>query len=330
MSKKGVIARPLGAQELAAWDDLARCNGGVFNSVRWSGIFGPALQRIGIFDAGGGLLGGFCIYEQRKFGLRIWRNPPYTPQIGPFFVAKATNPAARTDEQRAVVEAMAEYLAAAPAALVSLGLPLIRDFPDALPFFWRGFKVVPHYTYLLDLSVPLEQIRKNMAADRRNDISKAGRDGLEIRPATDLAPVRELVLATFDRQDKFLDSACLENILTRFATPDNSYGYLAFRGEQPIAACFVIHDAQTAYYLLGGYRASDRHHGAGAMAVFEAIHHAQELGLKTFDFEGSVIPPIERYFRGFGGQLTPRFTVHKAWVPLELALHLNPRLRNRF
>nr|HPR68216.1 methicillin resistance protein [Kiritimatiellia bacterium] len=56
------------------------------------------------------------------------------------------------------------------------------------------------------------------------------------------------------------------------------------------------------------------------LAVWEAIRHAKEAGLETFDFEGSVIPPIERFFRGFGGRLTPYYTVNKGWRPLETAM----------
>ena len=59
--------------------------------------------------------------------------------------------------------------------------------------------------------------------------------------------------------------------------------------------------------------------------MIESIRHAKELGLKTFDFEGSVIPAIERYFRGFGGKLTPYYRVNKAWLPLEMALKLVKR-----
>lgn len=54
--------------------------------------------------------------------------------------------------------------------------------------------------------------------------------------------------------------------------------------------------------------------------MFEAIQHTQQLGLERFDFEGSVIPAIERYIRGFGGKLTPYFKVNKAWLPIELAM----------
>ena len=35
-----------------------------------------------------------------------------------------------------------------------------------------------------------------------------------------------------------------------------------------------------------------------------------------------MLPPVERYFRGFGGRLVPIFGVHRAWLPLEMALKL--------
>jgi hypothetical protein len=33
------------------------------------------------------------------------------------------------------------------------------------------------------------------------------------------------------------------------------------------------------------------------------------MGFKTFDFEGSGIPAIEKFFRSFGGALTPYFCI---------------------
>jgi hypothetical protein len=117
----------------------------------------------------------------------------------------------------------------------------------------------------------------------------------------------------------------LEAILFRYAQPSNSYAFSTCRQGKPIATCFIVHDEQTAYYLLGGYDAQDRHHGAGALAVVEAIKFAQDLGLKTFDFEGSVMPAIERYFRGFGGLFTSYYTVNRAWLPVEMLLKLGHR-----
>lgn len=310
--------RPITSDELKTYDELACRHGTLFNRADWLALFGGRVQVLGLFDDGGKMVGGLALYRERRWGLTVLRRAPFTPTCGPFVAVKSQNPVAILEERRKALECMAAYLDQQHPAICMLALD--RGVSDALPFFWRGYKVIPQYTYLLDLAQPLDQIRKNMSPDRRNDISKAARDGLVVRPPRDMAEVRDLVMATFGRQDKYMDRACLEDVLLRFAKPSNSYAYVACRDNAPIATCFVVHDARTAYYLLGGYRSQDRHHGAGAMAVFEAIRHAQELGLQTFDFEGSVIPPIERFFRGFGGRLTPYFTVNKAWGPLEIGL----------
>ncbi len=318
--------RPLQEGDRTAYDQLARDHGTLFNTLEWLELFGEGMQVLGLYEESGELSGGLAIYQERRWGCRIYRRAPFTPTSGPFLEVKAQNPVAVLEKRRKALECMAAYLdRQAPAVCM---LPLARDISDALPFFWRGFKVVPQYTYLLDLAVPWDQLWKNMAPDRRNDISKAARDGLTVRLSEDLREVRDLVLATFSRQDKTLNKASLDAVLFRYAKPGNFYAYVTCRDNRPIAACGVVHDARTAYYVLGGYRSSDRHHGAGAMAVAEAIRQAQGLGLQTFDFEGSVIPPIERFFRGFGGRLVPYFTVNKAWFPLELALKV--RRRNMF
>jgi CelD/BcsL family acetyltransferase involved in cellulose biosynthesis len=108
--------------------------------------------------------------------------------------------------------------------------------------------------------------------------------------------------------------------LSTFATPLNSFAYVTHKADMPVAACFCIHDAQRAYYMLGGV---DEEHGAAAaapMAMFACIRHARDLGLEVYDFEGSMVPGIEQYFRSFGGTLTPLYRVVKASLPIEMAL----------
>ena len=95
----------------------------------------------------------------------------------------------------------------------------------------------------------------------------------------------------------------------------------------PVAGVCIIHGHETAYYVLGGYR-EGAHHGAGALAVHCAIVEAHALGLEIFDFEGSSVPSVEKFFRGFGGVLSPSFSVHRAALPIEIAL--KARFRNRF
>ncbi|HUM81999.1 MAG TPA: GNAT family N-acetyltransferase, partial [Methanothrix sp.] len=271
---------------------------------------------------------GFYVWEVFRFGLKMLRNPPFTPQIGPFFEYRAINPAARTDEQRAVVEAMAEFLTSSDASVVSLGLsPAITD---CLPFFWRGWKVIHHYTYRIDLSRSEGELMAAMSTERRKNIRKARNDGVSVREASDTHTMCSLMTKTFARQNMSIPVATVGTLFSEFSPGSNSYCLISQQEDgQPVAGAYIVHDAITAYYLIGGY-ATNGHHGAGALAMWHAILKAKAMGLKVFDFEGSMIPPIERYFRGFGGLLTPIFSIQRAWLPIEMILKILPKYRNRF
>lgn len=315
--------RGLPDSDLDHYDRLAKEHGSVFNTVAWTGLFGDSLTRYGIYDAGGTLRGGFCLFREKRLGLTVLRDPPFTPSIGPFFECRAQHPVARLEEWRDVLTALADVLEHLHPAVVSLSLaPAITD---CLPFYWRNYKVIPHYTYLLRVDQTEDAILAAMSVGRRNDIQKALRDGLKAERTDDYSTIAALVETTFARQGKDTNREHMKRILFSFGRPDNSYAFVVQSNGVPIAGAFVVHDAKTAYYLLGGYHSESKHHGAGALALFESIRHARELGLKTFDFEGSVVPAIERYFRGFGGKLTPYYRVNKAWLPLEMVLKLTKR-----
>lgn len=325
MSKNQFTARLLNSEIHGEWDHLASQYGCLFDSIKWTSLFEPQIRRIGLFDAGGDLRGGFCAWQQRIYGLRVLRNPPFTPHIGPFYAPKAQNAAAQTDEQRAVVEAMAEYLSQRTAAVFRLSLSI--SFDDCLPFYWRGWKTLPQYTYRIDLIQDENALWAALSKERRNDIRKAQKDNIIVEETVDTRAMRALVTETYARHNKSFPRAAMENILLSWPPRKNSYCYLSRLEGSPIAGVYVVHDSYTAYYLMGGY-SEGAHHGAGALAMWHAILRAKELGVRVFDFEGSNVPSVERYFRGFGGTLTPYFGVHKAWLPVEMVLKL--RYRNLF
>ncbi len=320
VSGKRLTVGRLSAADVDAYDALALKYGCVFDSIKWTGLFGGGIRRYGIYDGGAVLRGGFCLYEGRRFGLRVLLNPAFTPQVGPFFEGRATNSAARTNEQRAVVEAMAEFLGSSGVAVISLGLS--QDVNDCLPFYWRGFKVVPHYTYRIDLRQNQDELLAAMSVDRRKGIRKAQKDDITVDAVSETNELRSLVLETFARKDKAFPRDAMHAILGSYPPGINSSCFISRSQGRPVAGVFVVHDTRTAYYLMGGYSSDNAHHGAGALAMYHAILKAKAQGLEVFDFEGSVIPPIEKYFRGFGGQLTPIFGIHKAWLPLEMGLKL--------
>jgi lipid II:glycine glycyltransferase (peptidoglycan interpeptide bridge formation enzyme) len=213
---------------------------------------------------------------------------------------------------------VAEFLKSRTAAIIQFNLP--TGVTDVQPYLWKGFKVSPAYTYQLDLNPAIEETFTGFDAKLRADISKAEKDGIVVKKTDDMGDVRSLVKKTLDRKTKDLSFSLIDKILFEFAKPKNSFAFVAYNADQPVAAAFCIYDGTTAYYLLGGFDHENRYRGAAASTIFASIQHARELGLQIFDFEGSMIRSIEAFFRGFGGELVPKYSVHRAWLPLEILL----------
>ena len=86
---------------------------------------------------------------------------------------------------------------------------------------------------------------------------------------------------------------------------------------------FIAWQESSAYYLAGGGDPELRASGAHSLILWEGIRFTAQY-TDLFDFEGSMIPGVERFFREFGAIQTPFFTItkgnlsllYKAWLKL--------------
>ncbi len=269
------------------------------------------------------MIGGYYTYVKKKCGLHVYCNPPLTPSIGPFFKNETTNPVRFMDKCKQISSLLAAQIDSMDFSVISFALD--KKILDVQPFYWRNFKVIPQYTYILSLDDDIKSLWNNMSSEKRKSISKGLKDGLKIKKIDDYNVVSSLASKTFTRQNKAIDSINLNKVLFNFANDENSFAFAAYLQGQPVATTFCVHDAMTAYYLLGGYDSENKHHGAGPLCMWESVKYSKYIGLSQFDFEGSMVPPIEKYLRGFGGQLTPYYRVNKATLPLEIALKVVKR-----
>jgi hypothetical protein len=92
------------------------------------------------------------------------------------------------------------------------------------------------------------------------------------------------------------------------------------------AVTYAVWDENGAYYLLGGGHPELRSSGAGSLLMWEAIMRARAV-TDVFDFEGSMLKPVERFFRAFGGCQTPYLYVSRVSAPAQAALIARDRWR---
>ena len=306
--------------EMGIYNNLAEKYGTVFNTLRWLNLFKGRIKIFGYFDEDNRLFGGFHLFENNKFFIRYYNNPPFTPFIGPFFINKSSTDFKILNFQKKVSKNLSKFIKKLNAILLFFSLD--RTLIDVQPFIWAKLKVYIRYTYATNLRLNKEKIWENFSPERRNDIRKANNDGVKIFKGSDKNTLMELIMKSLTRQNKTIDIKSLEKIVFEFSSDINSFYFIASYKEKPISVSFCIHDKKTAYYVIGGYDSNNKHHGAGASTLWECIKHAKKLDLKEFDFDGSMIPNIERFFRGFGGQLVPFYRINRTNYFINLALSL--------
>ena len=78
------------------------------------------------------------------------------------------------------------------------------------------------------------------------------------------------------------------------------------------SAIFIVWDDVSAYLLLSGNSNQFKSSGANIYLIWKAIEYTAEvLGLRKFDFLGSMIPGIERVWRQFGAKQSSYYFINK-------------------
>jgi len=293
----------------------------IFLSKEWLSIYNNYLEYYKITNNNNQIIGGFVIYkEKQRFKTTAIKNPPFSPNIGLFINIESSNDSKINNEYKKLLQELSNFLNSHKFNILTISLP--SNFIDTQPFFWNKFKVIPNYTYIIDLSESIEQIEKKFSSERRHNINKALKDGIECEINFDYNLIYELIIGTFNRKEKNINENLLNKILFEFANDKNSFSVVSYKNNEAISTSFYVYDKNKIYYLLGGYNNKNKHYGAGTISILTAIKHSKKLNIPIFDFEGSMIPEVEKYFRGFGGKLTPYYTINKGKFLMEIYMKL--------
>ncbi len=188
-----------------------------------------------------------------------------------------------------------------------------HTFTDWLPFYWAGYKQTTRYTYILQDISNIESIQNNFCTNINRNIAKAqNKYKLEIRKTIPISEFIEVNSLTFKRQgEKAKNQQILERLIhiCRSRNQGDTWGAYDEQGRLH-AAVFIAWQETCAYYIAGGGNPDLRNSGAHAFAMWEGIKHTSTFS-KSFDFEGSMIQGVERFFREFGAIQTPYFTISK-------------------
>jgi hypothetical protein len=298
--------RLLDENEWGAWNEFVKASpqGTLFHTSKWLRTSGLPFRIYGCFKDDS-LVGGMVV---EVLGHQIAGHTHHSPYLGVVLPPPSPKYLTTLTYHKNILVALANYVYGQFRELSCRMSPQVIDLQ---PFIWARYATSIRYTYRIELS-DLDVAWRNMEDKRRNDIRKAERDGVTVESGGTMKDVLSLVEMSFERHQEKVHFAEMairrEKVL---GADDQCRCFVAKDGAgQAIAGAFMVWDTKSAYYLLGGYDPKSSHRGAGALAIWAAIRHAGEtLGLQWFDFVGSTVRPVERFFRDFGGILTPHYVV---------------------
>lgn len=248
--------------------------------------------------------------KKQRYGFTTLVQPPLTPNLGPWLRDSEVKTARKLGQQKELLSQLIK------------NLPPFDHYSQCwdhrqsnwLPFFWHHFKQTTLYTYVLpDLSSE-EALWAGLQENVRREIRKAA-ERFRLRVRTDLGVDDFLNLnhMVFLRQgmklpytDAFvrnLDRVCADRKARKIFIAEDEQG-------RRHASVYLVWDDGSAYYLMGGGDPALRNSGAASLCMWEAVKYASTVA-GSFDFEGSMLESVERFFRGFGAVQMPYFSVWK-------------------
>lgn len=261
------------------------------------------------------IVGALPYADTRRMGFRVLTQPPLTQFLGPWVAPTSAKTAERLGREKDIMGDLINQL------------PLYAHFSQAwgtantnwLPFHWAGFRQTTRYTYAIDNLSDEANVWSGFQSKIRGDIRKAvTRNGIHLRNEPTLDDFIAVNNKTFARQGKStpysreylskLDHACASRGQRKIFLAEDPEGRIH-------AGAYIVWDSSRAYYLAGGGDPELRNSGATSYCLWEAIRFAATVS-SAFDFEGSMMEPIERFVRGFGAQQVPYFYLTNTPSPL--------------
>ncbi len=265
---------------------------------------------VAVVERGGNIAATLPYKKKVRYGQTFLSMPQLTQTLGPWLRPSKAKYANMLAEQK---DLMTELIRQLP-PFDYFAQNFHYSITNWLPFYWQGFSQTTRYTYVIEDLADMKKVWDGLLANIRTDIKKAqNRFGVEVSTDLDIDTFLDVNALTFVRQGqqlpyarelvKGLDRACAAHEARKIFFGRDKDGRIH-------AAIYIVWDENSAYYIMGGGDPELRASGATSLCMWEAIQFAARV-TKRFDFEGSMIEPVERFFRAFGAKQVPYFSISK-------------------
>ncbi|MEW6608393.1 MAG: GNAT family N-acetyltransferase [bacterium] len=305
--------RYLGKDEYDKWDEFVQKSpqGTIFSSSKWLEIITSLSGEFKILTCykGDELIGGISFVERKEKRFKYIFIPKFTPYGGilckdPSSLSYKKRITLQRDVANTIIpELIKTYDKITMAHHIS--------YEDIRPFTWNNFTHEVRYTYIINIE-DLSYVWDNMESTTIRNIKKARKENIEVTPQEDIDEFYQLYEVTYKKQGLQPSSPeLMANVYTKLKSLNQAQMYFARDvNRELIAGVFIVTDNKRAYYLFGASHPTLRSSGGASLTFWTVFEHLSGK-IKELDLVGANTPSIEKFKRGFGGELKHYFAVSK-------------------
>ncbi|RYD51024.1 MAG: GNAT family N-acetyltransferase [Sphingobacteriales bacterium] len=273
----------------------------VFHQPWWLDATGLSWQ-VATVQNGDAVSGIWPYVPERRYGISFLQNPPLCPYLGPYVAFPDDLKESKQESfEHQTITALLNQLPPAQVVATAL-LPAIRQVGL---FTQAGFKLNVRQTFLMDLNEITEAaLLERLHTDYRRNLRKAASELVisnEPEAVDDLYSFQEATLARKGLKMQYQPSY-LRRLLHASVAHGQGALWVARKAGVIQAMLWQVWDERCSYYLAGSKNPDVKDMRAMTALIFHAIDQSRIMGLEAFDFEGSMDPGVEHFFRHFGGR----------------------------
>jgi len=263
--------------------------------------------KIGVVEENNRILGGIVLAKNEA---GVWSNPLFVKYLGVLYAPCSGD---KLEYQSLTYRIDKEIVPNISGSIWSYTFH--PNFQNWLNFYWNGYKQTTQYTYLIHFSRSPdfrssydEKVKAPLRAAQKHNLLI---DDIDVET---FAEVNKKTYQTRGGRQPYSQKRLI-SLLERLAGQNCLYSRAVKDKAGNIhSVAAIVYDNRTANLILNGTDSVYRKFGGNSMLIDHMIEFASKH-CEAFDFEGSMHERIEKFYRGFGGEIVPYYLIYKANLP---------------
>ncbi len=260
-----------------------------------------------IYDAENVLQGFMPVFtgDSKK---QIQQSTMYIPYGGPVIFNVPKEERNKIRYIRSIEKCLCEYL---QTHYDEVNFSTDNNIIDIMPFIRSGFTPEVRYTYKLDLSIGINNIFKNFGSDRKKDIRKANKRGIEFLTDDNMSMFDTKKAMKWESKYGFESTSdFVKKYIKESLKFKKGMCFIAKEKDRVIGGVHIVWDKNTAYILYSYYE-KETDDIAIAYIYYKMFEYLINNNIVRYmDFEGSVFESIEDWNISFGAYQSRFYNLH--------------------